>query len=93
MQFVQLMNDLKNPAIQSTAGQLQVFVTGSVWKDILNELAAQLIDTHEKLEDPGNEFTDLEYATLRGRARALREIMQIPDTLIERVDMEVNDDS
>lgn len=71
--------EVKNRDIRTPGSTLEDFQKGTIWTDIKFELYAWLIDTWEQLENPEND--EITTATLRGRARAIREMLELPNML------------
>jgi len=66
--------------LKATLGQWKDFTESIIWQDIQSELHAWLKDTWELLE---REDVDWETTMLlRGRARAIREMLQLPANII-----------
>ena len=66
--------------LKATLGQWKDFTESIIWQDIQSELQMWLKDTWELLE---REDVDWETTMLlRGRARAIREMLQLPANII-----------
>ena len=66
--------------LKATLGQWKDFTESIIWQDIQSELQMWLKDTWELLE---REDVDWETTMLlRGRARAIREMLQLPTNII-----------
>ena len=66
--------------LKATLGQWKDFTESVIWQDIQSELQMWLKDTWELLE---REDVDWETTMLlRGRARAIREMLQLPTNII-----------
>ena len=93
MQFVQLMNELKKPEVHCSEGQWVEFSRSKLWQDLSRELNAWIINTYELLEDPDDELTPGMTGQLKGRIRTLKEVLNLPEQLIEAIRQEEGYDS
>ncbi len=84
MDFDRILDNLKNKIPRNTASQLEEFKKSTVWMDICDELNAWRVNTWEELETTDEPVL---YNMLRGRARCLKEMLQIIDTIIHVADI------
>lgn len=80
MNLFTLIDQIKTKEITSSLGLLEDFKKTTIWRDMNNELNAWLLDCWEKLEVEKDAEHRIE---LQGRARAIREALNIIDMLIE----------
>jgi hypothetical protein len=79
MSLFDALEEVKSPNFICTSGIWEDFVEGHLWRDFQKELECWLVDTWAQLEVT----TDPEDAAqLRGRARTLREVMNLPGQVI-----------
>ncbi len=75
-----VIEELKSPDFKAPSAVWEDFTEGHIWDDFQKELQTWLADTWEKLEAE----TDPELVSqLRGRARTIREVLQMPAGIIE----------
>jgi hypothetical protein len=83
MSLFRTIGDLKSDKFLAPLGVWDEFVKGHIWQDIKKELSCWLVDTWELLEDVDD---PIEAARLRGRARLIREVMNLPDGIMEMIE-------
>lgn len=59
------------------------FISSSIWADMVVDLQLQLEDVRDQLEDTGK--TELEVSTLRGVAKCLREVLTLPERIMQNL--------
>jgi len=79
MELFTAIDRIKSPYFKNTATNFEEFKDGTIWADLAKELQAWLADTWALLE---TEVDAEEAAQLRGRARTIREVLQMPDGII-----------
>jgi len=70
---------------RNSAEAFKEFEEGSIWQDMLDELALWLEDIHETMEDPDDELSDRVHAKLRGNAETIRKIKMLPEAIRENI--------
>lgn len=79
MDLFRTIDSLKSPEFSCSSGIWEDFKSGNLWADFQKELQCWLADTWANLESE----TDPELvAQLRGRARTIREVLELPDNVI-----------
>jgi hypothetical protein len=81
----------KKPGYRCTRGQFEDFKSSLLWQDMLQEVELWISNAHHNLEDPS--LSDIETAVIRGCIRSARDLMQLPDTIINILTMEAEYDS
>lgn len=83
MDLFATIDRLKTAEFTSPLGVWEDFVKGHIWGDIQKELCCWLASTWELLEDVDD---PIEAAKLRGRARAVREMLDMPTGIIRMIE-------
>lgn len=82
MDLFDVIEQYKSDGFRCSSGIWEEFTEGHIWQDFKKELFCWLADTWIKLEV---ETDPEEAAQLRGRARAIRETLQLPEHVIEMI--------
>lgn len=84
MDLFEQIDELKSVDFRCTSGMWEDFQEGHLWSDFKKELFCWLSDTWIKLE---SESDPEEAAQLRGRARTIREVLQLPENVIAMIQL------
>lgn len=85
MELFDTITQIKKPDFVASLENWKEFVRGHIWNDISKELSSWLADTWELLEDVDD---PIEAAKLRGRARTIREMLNLPNGIMEMIEDE-----
>lgn len=70
-------------ALTATRGELEGFLAGRVWKDLLADLEAQLDEIHRAMED--KELAEKDFRFLQGAAESVRKQMELPMNMLAQL--------
>ena len=76
---------------KSSVSMVEEFVEGCIWKDIECELHIWLNDVRDHLEDPEGILKLEELKKLQGNAEALRNVLDIPETIIRNIQISLEE--
>jgi hypothetical protein len=82
MDLFETIEKLKEPDFRAGSTLWEEFQRSAIWLDFRKELQTWLADTWSLLETETDQDS---IAELRGRARAIREVLQLPDNVISMI--------
>lgn len=78
--------DTREYVPKSDSYSMEQFMKGPVWHDICSELNVWLTEVRDYLEGGSDEeVTEIMTANLRGSAKALRHVLELPEILSENM--------
>jgi len=88
MDIFKTVDDLKKANFNCSSGMWTEFAEGNLWADFKKELHCWLADTWASLEV---EEEPTMISQLQGRARCIRDVLQLPDGVIHMIEQTEED--
>jgi len=77
---------------KSSVRKIEDFIESVIWKDFELELHLWLNDVRNSLEDPKGELDLYEVKKLQGCAEAIRNVLDLPETIIKNIIIELEEE-